>query len=452
MATPDLSSPLSQGAAAQPPGASAPADTGRAARIGLWALGLGFGGFLLWAGLAPLDEGVPSHGMVAIDTKRKAVQHLSGGIVKAVLVKEGDVVKEGQTLIQLDEATARANHEAVRQRYLGLRAMQGRLLAEQGGAGSISWHPDLKTEASDPLIQSQMTTQEQLFRSRRAALQADLQGIEESIRGQEGLLQAYAGMLEHRRQQLALLQDELKHTRGLVAEGYAPRNRQLELERATADSQAQIADLIGNTTRAQRTIGELRQRAMSRQQEYRKEVETQLSDVTREVQSDEQKLVAVKADLGRIEIKSPASGQVVGLAIQTVGGVVQPGQKLMDVVPENEPLLLESRIEPHLIDKVRTGLPTDVRFSTFAHTPQLVVPGEVQSISTDLLTEQQGGMMVSYYLARVKITPEGMQALGKRQMQPGMPVEVVIKTGERSLLTYLLKPLTKRVAASLKEE
>lgn len=452
MATPDSSSPLSQAAAAQPPGASAPADTGRAARIGLWALGLGFGGFLLWAGLAPLDEGVPSHGMVAIDTKRKAVQHLSGGIVKAVLVKEGDVVKEGQTLIQLDEATARANHEAVRQRYLGLRAMQGRLLAEQSGAGSISWHPDLKAEASDPLIQSQITTQEQLFRSRRAALQADLQGIEESIRGQEGLLQAYAGMLEHRRQQLALLQDELKHTRGLVAEGYAPRNRQLELERATADSQAQIADLIGNTTRAQRTIGELRQRAMSRQQEYRKEVETQLSDVTREVQSDAEKLVAVKADLGRVEIKSPASGQVVGLAIQTVGGVVQPGQKLMDVVPENEPLLLEARIEPHLIDKVRTGLPTDVRFSTFAHTPQLVVPGEVQSISTDLLTEQQGGMMVTYYLARIKITPEGMQALGKRQMQPGMPVEVVIKTGERSLLTYLLKPLTKRVAASLKEE
>ena len=229
MATPDLSS-LSSAAAPQPSAPDAQADTGRAARVGLWALGLGFGGFLLWAGLAPLDEGVPSQGMVAIDTKRKAVQHLSGGIVKAVLVREGDVVKEGQTLIQLDEAMARANHEAVRQRYLGFRAMQGRLLAEQGGAASIAWHPDLKAEASDPLIQSQITTQEQLFRSRRAALQADLQGIEESIRGQEGLLQAYAGMLEHRRQQLALLQDELKHTRGLVAEGDAPRNRHLGVE------------------------------------------------------------------------------------------------------------------------------------------------------------------------------------------------------------------------------
>lgn len=429
-----------------------PADTGRAARVGLWALGLGFGGFLLWASFAPLDEGVPSHGMVAIDTKRKAVQHLSGGIIKQVLVKEGELVKEGQPLIQLDAAVARANYESVRQRYLGLRAMQGRLLAEQSGAASIDFHPDLKAAASDPLIKSQMDTQEQLFRSRRASLRADLDGIEESIRGQQGQLQAYEAMLGSRRSQLALLQDELKNTRELVQEGYAPRNRQLELERMVAETQASIADLLGNTTRAQRAIGELRQRALGRQQEYRKEVEKDQADVTREVQSDAEKFVSVKADLERTEIRSPASGQVVGLAAQTVGGVVQPGQKLMDVVPADEPLLLEARIEPHLIDKVHAGLPTDVRFTAFAHSPQLVVQGEVQSISHDLLTEQQGGMMVSYYLARVKVTPEGMKTLGARQLQPGMPAEVIIKTGERSLLKYLLSPLSKRMAASLKEE
>lgn len=428
------------------------ADTGRAARVGLWALGVGFGGFLLWAALAPLDEGVPSHGMVTIDTKRKAVQHLSGGIVKQVLVKEGEVVKEGQTLIRLDEATARANYEGVRQRYLGLRAMQGRLQAEQSGAALITYHPDLKDNAVDPLIQSQIATQEQLFQSRRAALRADLQGIEESIQGQQGQLVAYESMLKNRRTQLALLEDELKNTRELVKEGYAPRNRQLELERSVADVSASIADLLGNTTRAQRTIGELRQRAVSRQQEYRKEVEGQLADVTREVQSDAEKYTAVKADLGRIDIKSPASGQVVGLATQTVGGVVQPGQKLMDVVPEGETLLLEARIEPNLIDKVHAGLPTDIRFDTFAHSPRLVVPGEVQSISHDLLSEQVGGGTVSYYLARVKVTPEGMKVLGKRQMQPGMPAEIIIKTGERSLLTYLLNPLSKRMAASMKEE
>lgn len=431
---------------------SLPTDTGRAARIGLWALGLGLGGFVLWAAWAPLDEGVPTQGMVTVDTKRKAVQHLTGGIIKQVLVQEGDLVKEGQTLIELDETTARANYESVRQRYLGLRAMQGRLQAEQVGASNIQWHPDLRDVAADPLIRSQMQTQEQLFQSRRLALRADLQVFDENIRGQEGLLTAYQGMLSNRRQQQALLEEELKNTRALVKEGYVPRNRQLELERMVADVSAAIADVLGNTTRAQQSILELRQRAQARQQEYRKEVEQQLSDVMREVQADAEKYTAVKTDMDRLEIKSPATGQVVGLVTQTVGGVVQSGQKLMDVVPENAPLLLETKIAPHLIDKVHTGLKTDVRFSTFAHSPQLVVEGQVVSVSSDLLTEQQGGATISYYLARIMVTPEGVKMLGHRQLQPGMPVEVIVKTGERSLLTYLLNPLSKRIAASMKEE
>lgn len=425
-------------------------NTGRAARIGLWTLGIGFGGFLLWAALAPLDEGVPSHGMVTIDTKSKPVQHLSGGIVKQVLVREGDMVKEGQTLIELDEAVARANFEAVRQRYLGLRAMQGRLVAEQTGAAKVVFHPDLIEAASDPLIRSQMQNQEQLFQSRRSALRADLQGLEEGLQGQQALLQAYEGMAASRRSQLALLQDELKHTSELVKEGYAPRNRQLELERAQAENQTAIAETQGNIMRARHSISEFRQRGIARQQEYRKEVETQLADVAREVQSDAEKLVAVTADLERTEIRSPASGQVVALAIQAPGSVVQPGQKVMDIVPQGEALVLETRIEPHLIDKVHAGLLTDVRFTAFSHSPQLVVEGKLISISGDLLHDQHSG--VSYYLARVAVTPDGMKVLGKRRMQPGMPAEVIIKTGERSLLTYLLNPLTKRLAASMKEE
>lgn len=448
MATSDFNTSL----AAAPKNGAPPADTGRAARVGLWALGLGFGGFLLWAAFAPLDEGVPAHGTVMVDTKRKTVQHLSGGIIKRVLVREGEVVQEGQPLIELDAATARANYESVRQRYLGLRAMQGRLEAEQTDADSVSFHPDLIEAGSDPLIKVQMDTQRQLFQSRRASLRAALQGIEESIRGQEALLQTYQGMLGPRRSQLASLQDELKHTRGLVAEGYAPRNRQLELERQVAESNAAIAELMGNSVRAQRAIAELRQQAVSRRQEYRKEVETELGNVLREVQSDAEKLVAVRADLERTEIRSPASGQAIGLAVQTVGGVIQAGQKLMDIVPEDEPLLLEAKIEPHLIDKVRTGLKTDVRFNAFSHSPQLVIEGEIMSVSSDLLTEQVGGGQISYYLARVKVTPEGMKVLGNRRLQPGMPVEVIVKTGERSMLTYLLNPLTKRLAASMKEE
>lgn len=441
--------PLAPATGAPPPEAAPPSM--EATRIGLWALAIAFGGFLLWAALAPLDEGVPAHGSVAIDTKRKAVQHLSGGIVQEVLVREGDQVQQDQLLIRLDAAVARANHEAVRQRYLGLRAMQGRLEAEQRGASAITFHPDLVEASSDPLIREQMRNQEQLFLTRRSLLRSDLQSIEESIQGQQGLLKSYADIAQGRTSQLRLINEELGNLRGLVQEGYAPRNRQLEMERMVADVNAGLADLQGNSERARRTIGELRQRALSRQQEYRKEIETQLADVSREVLSDQEKLHAVRNDLERTEIKAPAAGQVVGLAVQTVGGVVQPGQKLMDIVPGDAPLLLETRVEPHLIDRIHTGMPVDVRFSSFANSPQLVVQGQLVSISGDLLTEPQTN--ISYYLARVQVTPEGLQVLGsQRQLQPGMPVEVIFKTGERSLLTYLLHPLTKRIAASMTEE
>ena len=426
-------------------------DTRAVSRAGLWVLGLGFGGFLLWAAFAPLDEGVPTQGMVTIDTKRKTVQHLSGGIVKEVLVHEGQQVKEGEPLLRLDAAVARANYESVRQRYLGYRAMQSRLFAEQAGSAAIDFHPDVKVAMSDPLIKQQIVTQQQLIQARRAALAADLQGIEENIQGLKEQLGSYQNVLVQRRNQLSLLNEEFNNVRGMVKEGYAPRNRQLELERMVAESNASIADLVGNSLRVNRQVAELGQRSMARKQEYRKEIESQLADITREAQSDAEKFVAVTADLDRMEIKSPANGQVVGLAVQTVGAVLQPGQKLLDVVPDNQTLLLEAQIPPHLIDKVQTGLPADIRFSSFAHSPQLVLEGKILSISGDLLSDPKAPQY-SYYLARVQVTPAGMKTLGQRQMQPGMPVEIVIKTGERSLLTYLIHPLTKRMAASLKEE
>ncbi len=426
------------------------AGPGRAGRIGWWALGIGVAGFLAWAAFAPLDEGVPSQGHVAIDTKRKAVQHLSGGIVQSVMVREGDQVKEGQLLVKLDDAAARANFESVRQRYLGFRAVQGRLEAEQTGQRTVSFHPDLVAASSDPLIRHQMRIQEQLLQARQNALRADLQSIEESIQGQLGLVQAYDSMLISRREQLALLNEELTQTRGLVSEGYAPRNRQLELERQLADSRLSIAEIVGNTVRARRAVSELHQRAIARQQEYRKEIETQQAEVSREVLGDVEKFRALQDDLGRTEIRAPASGQVVALASQTVGGVVGPGQKLMDVVPANDSLMLETRVMPHLIDRLQANMPVDVRFASFAHTPQLVVPGRLVSVSGDLLTDPQTNS--TYYLARVAVTPEGIKKLGRHQMQPGMPVEVIFKTGERTLLTYLLHPLSRRVAASMKEE
>ena len=429
----------------------ASSDTRAASRTGLLVLAAGMGGFLLWASFAPLDEGVPTQGTVTLDTKRKTVQHISGGIVKEVLVKEGQLVTEGEPMLRLDGALAKANYEAVRQRYLGYRATQSRLFAEQAGRDVIDFHPDIKIAMNDPLIKQHIATQQQLIQARRAALAADLQGIEEVIRGIQYQFETYQNILVQRRSQLALLTEELTNTRGMVKEGYTPRNRQLELERMVAESNASIADLTGNSLRMSRNVAELSQRSLARKQEYRKEIESQLAEVTREVQSDAEKFVAVTAELDRMEIKAPANGQVVGLTVQTVGAVLQPGQKLLDVVPDNQTLLLEAYIPPHLIDRVKSGLEADIRFSSFKHSPQLVLEGKVLSISGDLLSDPLQPQ-ITHYLARVQVTPAGMKTLGHRRMQPGMPAEIVIKTGERSLLKYLTHPLTKRLAASMKEE
>jgi protease secretion system membrane fusion protein len=378
------------------------------------------------------------------------VQHLSGGIVKEVLVREGERVMQGQVLVRLDDATARANYEAVRQRYLGLRVMEARLVAENSGRSSIAFAPDVQSASADPLIRQQMHTQIDLLKSRRLALQAELKTIEESSQGQQAQLQAFKTMLQSKQSQRALLDEELRGTQGLVAEGYVPRNRQLELQRMVAEVGSVIAELTGNLQRGERNVGELRQRAILKQLEYNKEVEGQLADVRRDGLSDADKLKAVSNDLARMEIASPSDGQVVGLAFQTAGGVIPAAQKIMDIVPVNEMLLLEAKVAPHLIDRVQAGQTVDVRFSAFAHSPQLVIPASVVSVSHDVLTDPQS--YATYFLARVAVTKEGLKTLGSRHMQPGMQAEVVFKTGERSLLTYLLHPLTKRVAAAMKEE
>lgn len=425
-------------------------ESGRAARIGLWALGLGFGGFLLWAGLAPLDEGVPGQGTVALDTKRKVVQHPSGGIIKEVLVREGQRVQTGEVLMRLDAAAAKANFEQIRQRYLGFRAMEGRLRAEQAGLDRITFHPDVLEASGDPQISQLRFQQEQLLLARRAALRADLAGLNEGVQGLLGQIEAMGSMRVNRINQLSLLNEELTQLRDLVKEGFAPRNRQLELERMVAESQGSLAELTGNLTRNRRSVAELQQRATAREQEYRKEIQSQLVEVSREVEGDAQRFKAAKDDLQRIDIRSPADGQVIGLAYQTVGGVIGAGQRLMDVIPAEQALMIEVSVAPHLIDRVKAGLPVDVRFSTFAHSPQLVVDGSVVSVAGDLLQDQPNSP--PYYLARVAVTADGLKKLGTRQLQAGMPVEVVFRTGERSMLTYLLSPLTRRLATSMKEE
>ena len=366
-------------------------DTSRPVRIGFLVLLIGFGGILLWAAFAPLDEGVPCQGTVSIATKSKVVQHLDGGVVDSVHVKEGQFVEQGEVLLSLYSQKSRARYEDVHQRYLALRAAESRLEAEQQGKPEVTFHDDLLNDPDQDLVLQFMQNEKKLFSARQRVLR--------------------------------LLREQLAGMRGLVSEGYAPLDQQRELEKKIAEINLAIA--------------------------------SEMAKVRREVEADAEKSKALADELSKTKIRAPVSGQVVGLQVQTVGAVIRGGEKLMNIVPVDENLLVEVKVAPHLIDRVRSGLIADVRFSSFSHSPQLVVEGVVESVSSDLLTEPNMNPMQSgatYYLALVAVTPEGIRVLGDRQMQPGMPVQAIIKTGERSLLTYLLHPLIKRVSSSMKEE
>ena len=425
-------------------------DTSTAERWGTFLLLLGLGGFIAWASLAPLDEGVPTQGMVTLDTKRKTVQHLTGGIVEQVMVREAQLVKTGDPLIKLNEANARANFEAARQRYLSLRAMEDRLLTEQRGEREITFHPDVRAAENDPMIRQHVLTQTQLLQSRRQALESELSALGESAYGQAEAAKGLSDQLAARGRQLQLIQQEKEGLRSLVDDNYAPKNKLLELERQEAEIRAGSGDVQANLARARRGSSEVLMRRNQRREEFRREIDGQLAEVRRELAGDEERYKATREELERTLIRAPATGMVVGIINQTVGGVIQAGARIMDVVPHGEALILETRIPPHLIDRLKAGQVADVRFSGFSHTPMLVVQGQLSSVSADLLSDPTTG--AGYYLGRVSVTPEGLKTLGERQLQPGMPVEIVIKTGERSLLNYVAGPLIRRIAQGLKEE
>ncbi len=431
------------------------ANNKSSSRFGLMFLLVGLAGFLLWAGFAPLDEGVPTEGIVNIENNHKVVQHLSGGIVKSLAVSEGQEVKAGDILLTLDDAVINARYEDVKQHYMGLRAQESRLIAEKTGAKTIQFHEDLIKNQSDFYVQKHMLNQSQLLQARQNLLSADVMAIQEAIQGQKALIEGDQGVLSSYQSQLSLLKEQLNGIKPLVQEGYAPRNQQNDLEQKIAQTIGQIANTQASILHSKRSILELNQRMTIRQQTENKDINTEIAEVNLAVQSEAEKFKALADELNRISIVAPASGQVIGLQVHTVGAVIQPGQKIMDIIPIGEPLILDAKIPPNLIDKVHAGQDADVRFSTFANSPQLLVEGKVNTISKDLVVDSAantGRPNESYYLAKISITASGMKVLGHRTLQPGMPVQVVIKTGERTLLTYLLHPLTKRIAASMKEE
>ena len=429
-------------------------NTQQPIRLGSAVLVVGLGAFLLWAGFAPLAQGVPASGTVAIETRKKTIQHSTGGVVKDVLVKEGQWVKEGDVLIEVSDTQARANNETIRQAYLSQRAVEARLEAELKNAGSILFGTDITANKADPFVQQLMLTQQNLFTARRASFEAEVSALEQSIQALKDQLWGVDQSLTNRLVQIQLQEKHLKSIKTLAEEGYAPKNQVLQMEQTQTELKTALSDLKSNQSRLSRSIEESQFRMAQRKQDYQKDVMGILAEVKKEVQAGKERLTTTNEELVRTQIKSPVDGQVVGMSISATGGVVMAGQKLMDVVPKSEALLVDAKVQPHIIDKVQTGMDVSVRFNTFANTPQLVVPGKLVALTSDVITDPSAGMggISSYYLGRVEITPEGLKVLGSRVLQPGMPTEVLFKVGERTLLQYIMYPLTKRIAASLKEE
>lgn len=308
-----------------------PTDAKRPLRIGMLILLIGFGGFLLWASLAPLASGVPSSGTVVIDGRRKAVQHLSGGVVKQIMVREGQSVKEGDLLIRMDDSIALAN---------------------------------------------------------KSSAESQLKSVEIQIRFLEKLVNDLSAMAE---------------------EGFYPKNRYIELQKQLADAQGQRAAL-------------------------------------------QDRVAAAQLELQRARISAPSTGRVMGLAITTEGGVVPAGAKLLEIVPDDERLVVEAKIQPHLVDRVATGLPAEVRFSTTQARKTPVILGQVEWVSADKFVDPQDHLSpMGYYTARVIVSAEEIKKMPNVQIRPGMIADVIVQTGDRTFLNYLFKPLTDSMAVSLKE-
>ena len=425
-------------------------DDTRYARLG-WLLMLGgFLGFLGWAALAPLDKGVAVSGKVMVSGHRKVVQHPSGGIVERIDVRDGDKVVAGQVLIRLKETPLLGQAQSLRSQFYGSLASEARLNAERDGVASVSFPTELTALASEREVASNLALQRQLFDSRRQALLLDQQGIDESIAGAEAQLRGVRDSQASKVLQRTALAEQLQGLRELAREGYIPRNRLLDSERVYAQVLGSISEDYGRIGQLQRQVLEMRLKIRQLAEEYQKEVRTQLADTRVRTEDLRNRLASAEFELANSQLRAPVAGIVVGLDVFTEGGVIKPGQALMEIVPQGEPLLVEARVPVELADKVHAGLPVELMFSAFSLSTTPRVAGEVMLVSADRQVDERTDE--PFYTLRAQVTEAGMAQLAGLQIRPGMPVEAFVRTGERSMLNYLFKPLLDRTHMALVEE
>ena len=421
-------------------------------RIGWLIVLAGVGGFLLWALLAPLDKGVPLSGTVATESNRQAVQHQSGGTVQELLVRDGDVVKAGQVLVRMNPIQARSAVDITDTQYLSAMANIARLTAERDGSGTITFPAEIQKRRAEPRVAELIGVQNQFLISRQASLKSELAGLDAGIAGLKLQITGLQESRDSKKAQVEFLKEQLGGMRDLAKDGYVARNRLLDLERTYAQLGGAISEDIGNIGRSQRQVTELTMRRAQRVQDYQKEVRGQLSEFQKEVDGQGARLQAQRFELSNVEVKAPVDGTVVGLAVFTNGGVVQPGFKMMDIVPSNAPLIVDGQLATNLVDKVHPGLPVELIFSAFNTNKTPHIDGEVTHISADRSLDERTGN--PYYKVHVKVTPKGAKMIAEHKMdiRSGMPVELFVKTGERTMMSYLLKPIVDRAHSALSEE
>jgi HlyD family secretion protein len=427
----------------------------REIRFGLLVAGLFFVLFLGWASVARLDAAAMAPGRLVVTGQRQTVQHREGGVVSEILVKEGQRVQRGQVLIRLAGADVKAQERVLSAQAIGLLAQRARLHAEQTGQGGITPPPEFaqlppedRAAAADAL-----RIQQAQLRTRKAVLSAQRGALGERV-GQAGSQgQGYSRQLTAINEQLRLIEDELAGMRTAAEKGFVSKNRIRALERAKADLEGQRGQYAATIAQSQGQASESRLQSLEAQSNYMERVATELREVEASLSDVLPKLNAARDQLARTEIRSPASGTVVGLTVFTPGGVIEPGAKLMDIVPEKAPLTIEAKVSASDGDDVRVGHEAFVTFETLHDRNLPILKGHVTRVSADAFTDEQTGM--SFYTADIAVPvtelAEVERRAGRDTLKAGLPVSIQIPLRKRTALQYAFEPLTRSLRRSFRE-
>lgn len=418
------------------------------AAIGFAAAAVFIGGFALWAAVVPLASAALAPGIIVLNSDRKVVQHLEGGLVDEIFVKEGDIVKAGQPLLGLSSIQSRAALEVLNIRYRTTLAERARLIAERDGRDDIVFPAELS--GSEPHARELRESQTVMFRARLLSVASQTDILNRRIAQLNEEISGLKKAAEAQHIQKRLIATEIRGVSELVDKGLEKLPRLLALQRAAADIDRQIALNRAGIARLEQRIGETLLQIDSLKITLLNEAAEKLREVEQVILDTRERLAASKDVMQRTMLRAPVDGQVMGLQVATVGGVVQPSQPLMSIVPTEEPLVIKARINPTDIDDVHAGLSAQVRLSAFDIRSTPLLEGVVETVSGDVHQDERTGE--NYYESRVRLSPKELGKIGDQKLLPGMPAEVMIQIAPRTPLTYFIEPLLHHVELSFLEK